>query len=199
MGSDVIYPNLEQCSVEVDNKVEKNVVDSSQCTNQDFTSSRKLADQVLVKAYLLDLDNSYVDIFGLELAIPYDKPWSSARFRWTNKQGCSADDCTPRCVHIDRKGAMAAPESGEFLHYDCEIGLYHTLTGAAVPTHGSTYGLDVCLDDACNSFLVMVPESSNLKDLDRDDGLVLIEVMPLIQSGTVTMHFTPGKKKQKNT
>jgi hypothetical protein len=60
-------------------------------------SNSNQVDRVLVKTYLLEEDailTDHVDIFGLEVAIPYYVDWKKARFRLQNTHGC--DQCSPR-------------------------------------------------------------------------------------------------------
>ena len=123
-----------------------------------------------------------MEIFGLEVAIPYGL-WSKAKFRLTNNQELG---CSPRCVEISRKISSEKDTEGQLL-YDCELGLFHTSSKISVPTSGSTYGLDICLDLACQSYLMTMPQSSK-----NDSRIVLIEAHPLITDGDLKMHFPPG-------
>ena len=81
------------------------------------------------------------------------------------------------------------PPSSYYLAYDCELGIYHLPNLVTRTTSGSTYGLDICLDKACQSFLLSMPQNSH-----EESHRILIETQPLTQEGHLIMHF-PGKIK----
>ena len=78
------------------------------------------------------------------------------------------------------------PPSSFYLAYDCELGIYHLPNLVTRTTSGSTYGLDICLDKACQSFLLSMPQNSH-----EESHRILIETQPLTQEGHLIMHF-PG-------
>ena len=94
MTNQTIYPGLQQCSVVTDSKKDRQDL---QC-QQDFVSTQVLQVPLHVNAYVLDdkhLVPNLEAIFGLEVAIPYDVAWTSAKFKLIRSQGCK-DDCRPR-------------------------------------------------------------------------------------------------------
>ena len=78
--------------------------------------------------------------------------------------------------------------SPDYLVYDCELGVYHQPNLITRITSGSTYGLDICLDTTCQSFLLSMPNNS-----EEESHRILIETQPLTQDGHLIMHF-PGEK-----
>ena len=96
---------------------------------------------------------------------------------------------TFRCVDIERQGSPSAKEAKEYLFYDCDVGIYHNSgNGVAQATSGSTYSLDICLDKACQSFLLRLPEEQQ----ESANGLILVESKPLREDGHLILHFPPG-------
>jgi hypothetical protein len=83
---------------------------------------------------------------------------------------------------------LPAP-SPDYLVYDCELGVYHQPNLITRITSGSTYGLDICLDTICQSFLLSMPENS-----EEESHRILIETQPLTQDGHLIMHF-PGEER----
>ena len=106
---DYIFPESEQCQILSDSKKVKSDVD--ECFKADFISSldnenMSILNKILVKAYKLKDEQFSIaaDIFGLEVLIPYaGYTWKNARFRLSNNQDCG-DNCSPRCVTIQRQG-----------------------------------------------------------------------------------------------
>ena len=92
-----------------------------------------------------------------------------------------------RCVTIQRPGAPSAKQAKEFLLYDCEIGIYTNANAVTQATSGSTYSLDICLDQSCQSFLLRLPEEQQ-----ESAGLILVESKPLRNDGKLILHFPPG-------
>ncbi len=195
-NNQTIHPKLDACQVMSDSKRDKTSDDA--CYSWDFMPrsdeksgkiNNSALNELLVTAYLLEdkVSFSNVEIFGLEISIPYGVKWSKARFR-INNQGCD-NNCSPRCVEIDRK-SEEYQHGKDYLLYDCELGLFHTSNKISVPTSGMTYGLDVCLDEACQSYLLTMPKSSL-----NDSKIILIETYPLIREGDLIMHFPPGFEK----
>lgn len=92
-------------------------------------------------------------------------------------------------MEIERLGAPSAQETLEYLTYDCELGFYITETMISKRTHGSTYSLDICLDNFCKSFLLQMPDT---EWKIMDENLVLVEKDPLVKDGNLRLHFPPG-------
>lgn len=185
MSNQTIYPGLEQCSVLIDSKK-----DEKSCGDFDSVGTEVLTLPFHVNAYILDdkhLVPNLEAIFGFEVALPYDQNWTEAKFRIIRSQGCGRD-CRPRCVTINRPGSPSAKEAREYLIYDCDVGIYHdTANGVAQATSGSTYSLDLCLDKACQSFFLRLPEEPQ-----DSAGLILVESNPLRDEQHLILHFPPG-------
>ena len=142
-----------------------------------------------VRGYKLEQNGmEMINIFGFEVVIPYGQPWTSARFRWKNNQGCGTE-CSPRCVEIERNGEISDQDVEENLVYDCELGLYHGAQ-AAISTGGSTYTLDICLDKSCKSFIVRMPKPTD--PFYNSDGIPLVETNEL-HKGNLIIHFPKGE------
>ena len=193
-----IHPEDKHCEIISDSKKIKSKTEECYNADftsglNDDEIDRSILNQIMVIAYKLNDDTFGADnmiVFGLEILIPYGvagsrAAWKTAKFRISNNQAGCGDHCIPRCVTIQRPTAHEHREKNEteieqiekstdsivadYLVYDCELGIYHLPNMIFRPTSGSTYGLEICLDKACQSFLLSMPES-----LDEESHRILI-------------------------
>ena len=155
-----------------------------------------------MRSYLLDdeaIDSPHFDIHGLEVAVPYDEEFKQLRFRMYNNDICIFGNevgCSPRCVEIERNGASSALEANEYLVYDCELGFYASPTKISSMVHGSTYALQICMDEACNSYYLNMPGKDDSKLMP--DQLVLLEEAPLLFDAQLVLQFPPSMRSKEH-
>ncbi len=200
-GSKTIHPPLDRCFVKLDSKRDK-----TGCFEDDSFTRRnpERVSGIVVRSYLLEdeaVTSAHFDIHGLEIAVPFDLDFRRLKFRIYNNERCSLDEgsggCSPRCVDVERerteqneKETEVGEVDREYFVYDCELGFYSSETKVTSMVHGSTYTLDVCLDDdSCSSFYLQMPGKDESKVMS--DQLVLLERDPLLFDAQLVLQFPP--------
>ena len=94
-------------------------------------------------------------------------------------------------VEIARNGELSAKNTQENLVYDCELGFYHP-GQSSIPkgTSGSTYSLNMCLDETCKSYFLRIPKMS---DPTYDSDLIPLIEMEALLEGELVVHLSSGK------